>query len=120
MLVCPKCQSPRLLVCDSRSWKNNDYFSRRRKCKECGHRFSTVEIDKDEYEELNLARQKLNMTFRWETNQEGNVVCGRCKKPHLRTINGAHLLSPFCPECGADLRASKKLGSFSPLEYRLR
>lgn len=120
MLLCPKCQGQHLSVVDSRNRKDNEYVYRRRKCKDCGYRFPTVEIVDEQYADFQKLQQTQNQVFQWEKDQEGNEICGRCKKPHLRTINGAHLLSPFCPECGADLRESKKLGSFSPLEYRLR
>lgn len=54
----------------------------------------------------------------WTENEDGIVICGRCKVPHTVTESGAHLLSPYCPHCGADMRTSKLTGCFSPLEFR--
>lgn len=45
---CPKCKSERISVIDSRP--ATDLVRRRRKCDDCGARFSTVEIDADFYE----------------------------------------------------------------------
>ena len=43
---CPICNG-KTIVSDVR--KQTDCINRRRKCVKCGHRFSTVEIDKDFY-----------------------------------------------------------------------
>ena len=40
---CPKCNSVRLSVIDSRSAPDNE-IRRRRKCRNCGYRFSTYEM----------------------------------------------------------------------------
>ena len=44
---CPKCNNAHTGVVDSRNESN--LVNRRRWCADCGHRFSTVEISKDEY-----------------------------------------------------------------------
>lgn len=54
----------------------------------------------------------------WMENEDGIVICGRCKSPHTVTESGAHQLSPYCPHCGADLRTSKLIGSFTPLNFQ--
>lgn len=120
MLLCPKCQSRHLSVIDSRKQEDTEYLFRRRQCEDCGHRFSTAEIPKEQYDAYREMEQEQNKVYRWEKTITGDIVCGRCKKSHLQTLGGSHLLSPFCPFCGADLRATKDLGSFSPLEFRLR
>lgn len=43
---CPKCRSETRVV-DSRM--NEDSIRRRRECRECGHRFSTMEVDVNYY-----------------------------------------------------------------------
>ena len=58
MLVCPECNSAQLYVVDSRNNKE-DYVARRRKCEACGHRFPTVEIPKDVYDDLIRKRNRL-------------------------------------------------------------
>lgn len=45
-MTCPVCGG-QLIVIDSRPSEDSIY--RRRKCVECGHRFSTIEIDADLY-----------------------------------------------------------------------
>lgn len=42
-LICPKCQGP-TQVMNSRGNEGRTSIRRRRKCKKCGHRFSTVEL----------------------------------------------------------------------------
>lgn len=49
-MVFPKCKSEHTGVVDSRPYKNQ--VNRRRWCPNCDHRFSTVEISKDEYKEI--------------------------------------------------------------------
>lgn len=49
-MTCPECGSENIGVHDTRSQEDNIW--RRRKCFECGHRFSTIEIDFDVYEKL--------------------------------------------------------------------
>ena len=44
MLSCPSCKSSKTFVIDSR--QNIDGFRRRRECKKCGIRFSTIEVVK--------------------------------------------------------------------------
>ena len=52
MLPCPKgCKSPDTAVIDSRAAKDGTQIRRRRKCKICGHRFTT-------YERIILAPEK--------------------------------------------------------------
>lgn len=46
-MICPECKS-RTRIIDSRP--TNKDVRRRRKCRECGHRFSTIEIRFDEIE----------------------------------------------------------------------
>lgn len=50
----------------------------------------------------------------WIENKDGLVICSRCKTAHTVTESGSHLLSPYCPHCGTDLRASRAIGSFPP------
>ena len=45
-MTCPMCNGDTKIV-DSR--KNNDYVVRYRKCKDCGYRFATIEVDEDIY-----------------------------------------------------------------------
>jgi hypothetical protein len=45
-VICPKCEGAVRCVDTRESW-------RRRECKECGHRFNTIEVLKEEYEEAN-------------------------------------------------------------------
>lgn len=50
-MTCPVCNG-KTLVCDSRFSKWEEVIKRRRKCKECGYRFNTYEIDEDLYFKL--------------------------------------------------------------------
>ena len=47
---CPMCKSENLYTVDSR--QQNFGVQRRKKCADCGHRFTTAEIPLDEYKEL--------------------------------------------------------------------
>lgn len=49
-MTCPKCKNAQPGVIDSRHESN--LVNRRRWCADCGYRFSTVEISKDEYKEI--------------------------------------------------------------------
>lgn len=46
---CPVCGGE-TIVADSRSF--GEFVRRRRRCRECGHRFSTIEIDQELYDEF--------------------------------------------------------------------
>lgn len=48
-MTCPKCYGKTRII-DSRT--DDDSTERRRKCVECGYRFSTIEIDRDLYERM--------------------------------------------------------------------
>lgn len=54
MLTCPKCNCKYTNIVDSRSTGRdtmmNGYNRRRRECEECGERFTTYEITKNDYE----------------------------------------------------------------------
>ena len=49
-MKCPKCNALGLTCIDSRPY--NETIKRRRKCLNCGYRFSTVEIGIDDYSKL--------------------------------------------------------------------
>lgn len=49
-MTCPKCGSWQNTIYDSR--REEDHVWRRRECFHCKHRFSTVEIDVDVYDNL--------------------------------------------------------------------
>ncbi len=55
-MKCPKCKSENSMILDSRTC--GDHTRRRRKCCDCGTRFSTEEITKEEYQHL-TAREEL-------------------------------------------------------------
>lgn len=57
---CPNCQSNNTQVRDSRP--HPDGIFRRRRCLTCNHRFSTIEIKKDDYEDMKyiIERAKRN------------------------------------------------------------
>lgn len=46
-MKCPMCGSGSTATLDSRS--DNDSVVRRKKCLECNHRWTTIEIDKDQW-----------------------------------------------------------------------
>ena len=46
-MKCPMCGSDNTVTVDSRS--NSDNIIRRKKCLTCNHRWSTIEIDKDQW-----------------------------------------------------------------------
>ena len=48
-MTCPECGADTKVI-DSRPCEDSTY--RRRKCRECGNRFSTIEIDADYYDTL--------------------------------------------------------------------
>ena len=48
-MTCPKCKSAQVYVCDSRQCENGT--RRRRKCMDCGYRYSTVEISMEELQQ---------------------------------------------------------------------
>ena len=49
-MICPKCKNVHTCVVDSRH--DTNLINRRRWCPNCDNRFSTVEINKDEYKEI--------------------------------------------------------------------
>lgn len=49
-MQCPNCKTDSSSVIDSR--QQPDHVNRRRWCPVCGHRFSTIEISKDEHKKL--------------------------------------------------------------------
>ena len=48
---CPKCDSENTSILDSRI-RNDGNTRRRRRCRNCQYRFSSIEIDIDEYDDL--------------------------------------------------------------------
>jgi len=60
---CPKCDSRRLIVTDSRSRKK--YIRRRRECRECRHRFTTYEMTQEEKENL-IRLAMIDITIKFE------------------------------------------------------
>lgn len=50
MLPCPSCASQETFVKQSRA--KGDDTRRRRECKACGHRFTTIEMPIDEFEKI--------------------------------------------------------------------
>jgi transcriptional regulator NrdR family protein len=50
-MYCPKCGSEDTAVIECRP-RNDGKFRRRRSCCDCGHRFTTIEINIGEYENL--------------------------------------------------------------------
>jgi transcriptional regulator NrdR family protein len=54
---CPKCDSTNVYVVDSRPLV--EFVSRRRHCKDCGHRFNTVEITQEEFTLLTRLQDKI-------------------------------------------------------------
>lgn len=59
---CPKCNSNQVYVTDSR--RKEGTVHRRRECQDCGHRYTTVEVDVGEYKSL---KEKAKM-LRWMMN----------------------------------------------------
>ena len=52
---CPKCRSGNIDILDSR--RHEDCVKRRRMCLDCGFRYSTIEINVDEYKTM---QEKVN------------------------------------------------------------
>ena len=61
---CPVCGG-NTIVADSRP--QPDTIKRRRKCVECNYRFSTFEIDEDQYRNLVEYREKVVEKIKWES-----------------------------------------------------
>ena len=59
-MICPKCGSNQLGCIDSR--KNNGSVRRRRVCRDCYYRFSTMEISVDEFNAM-ISKEKLMMAY---------------------------------------------------------
>lgn len=56
-MKCPMCGSDNIATANSRS--DNDSVVRRKKCLECNHRWTTIEIDKDQwYSALQIKEQR--------------------------------------------------------------
>lgn len=53
----PCCHSTDSFICDSRM--SNGTIRRRRVCRLCGHRFTTYEVSRDEYDRLNVSEKML-------------------------------------------------------------
>ena len=54
---CPHCESDRTDIIDTRT--SGEHERRRRRCKECGFRFTTYELTKTEYERFLAERKAL-------------------------------------------------------------
>lgn len=52
-MICPKCKKGLTTCIDSRPSKETA-IRRRRKCIDCGYRFTTIEVRAEEYEEQKL------------------------------------------------------------------
>lgn len=73
-MICPKCKNAHPNIIDSRHESN--LVNRRRWCDNCGYRFSTVEISKDDYKEILKLKedmQRLEAVLR-EFNKGGYYV----------------------------------------------
>jgi len=53
-MLCPNCKSDNVFTIDSRPFEETT--KRRRKCVSCGYRFNTIEVQKEEMDELNKIR----------------------------------------------------------------
>ena len=56
-MICPGCCYPKSLVLETRE---RVYKCRRRECVSCGHRWSTVEVDKADYKAMVKKLELLN------------------------------------------------------------
>lgn len=56
-MICPKCKSDQLHCVDSRPAP--DSVRRRRECPNCGHRFSTIEIQEERLADLEAMERTL-------------------------------------------------------------
>jgi transcriptional regulator NrdR family protein len=61
-MLCPKCGALENRVIDSRD--KRIFVRRRRECRQCGERFSTVEIRQSEYESLQRKSKLLTLRRR--------------------------------------------------------
>lgn len=50
-MYCPRCKSQQIMVTDTRPYLGGKYIWRRRKCKDCGKPWHTVEIPLRLFEE---------------------------------------------------------------------
>lgn len=74
-MLCPKCKSDNLKVYDSRP--SNESTWRRRMCLDCKCRFSTVEINLDEYQDLKDVEAIMNdmlLGSKWITNKLKGMI----------------------------------------------
>ena len=55
-MTCNRCQSDASMVIETRT--EAQYIRRRRECKACGHRWTTVEIEKGRYTDLKWVESK--------------------------------------------------------------
>jgi transcriptional regulator NrdR family protein len=62
-MTCPVC-GERTLIYDSRPDESGESVRRRRKCRVCGHRFTTIEVDADSLRDKGGARHVGNETVR--------------------------------------------------------
>lgn len=51
-LACPTCGGHRLAVVDTRRTNGHGAIRRRRKCEDCGYRYSTIEISESVFKSL--------------------------------------------------------------------
>ena len=58
-MLCPKCKSENVTCIDSRP--SGDSTRRRRMCLACKYRFSTMEIEVEEYKELHTKEKLLTL-----------------------------------------------------------
>lgn len=88
-MKCPECHSRSTMVIDNRP-HNNGLIRRRRKCTDCNHRFSTVEIKMTQYELMLIPLQWIEQLRQSKLNT---------KKVNERILNAEIELKKLLDKC---------------------
>ena len=89
MLVCDKCGSYNMYTSNTRNDRNSKcYVSRRRICKDCNNRYSTVEITMDEYKKNKKLCEQLKKQIEDQKKEAIKIIKGIGVNDELWAVDG--------------------------------
>ena len=99
-MQCPNCHGQNLYIVDARGTKNGIGYRRRRECADCGARFTTYEVTKEEYsliaKSAKILKEVQNLLGKCERNIEKSTDQILSKKDLVR-LSGVRIV-PYISE----------------------